>query len=181
LKRSVHSILGIAALLTVVLAVPSARALDGPQANATVSFGLWKSDPALDRFPNASPRSGMANAVIPSQVTIKAGGGVNFIISGFHQVVVYDAGTQPHQIDAANQIVTTGANPNPPVPLINDPANRIYRGPDPSLQPLDQAGAFNQDRVEVVQLSKPGTYLVICGIHPHFVNAGMFGFVKVVP
>jgi len=26
---------------------------------------------------------------------------------------------------------------------------------------------------------KPGRYLVICAVHPHFVDDGMFGFVKV--
>jgi plastocyanin len=37
----------------------------------------------------------------------------------------------------------------------------------------------NQDRIESVRFLKPGRYLVICAVHPHFVNDGMFGFVKV--
>ena len=41
------------------------------------------------------------------------------------------------------------------------------------------AGQMNQDRVESVRFLKPGRYLVICAVHPHFVNDGMFGFVKV--
>jgi hypothetical protein len=32
-----------------------------------------------------------------------------------------------------------------------------------------------------VTLTKPGTYLVICGVLPHFAVDGMFGFVKVLP
>jgi uncharacterized cupredoxin-like copper-binding protein len=40
---------------------------------------------------------------------------------------------------------------------------------------------FVQDRVEVVQFTKPGKYLVICGVHGHFFNDDMFGFVKVRP
>ena len=69
--------------------------------------------------------------------------------------------------------------------LIDDPTNRIYRGQDPSLQPLERASSlkpvpeFLQDRVEVVFFPKPGKYLVICGIRGHFVNDGMFGFVEV--
>jgi hypothetical protein len=34
-------------------------------------------------------------------------------------------------------------------------------------------------RVESVRFLKPGRYLVICAVHPHFVDDGMFGFVKV--
>ena len=56
--------------------------------------------------------------------------------------------------------------------MINDPDRRIYRGLDPRLVP--------QDRVEVVHFANPGTYLVICGVLPHF-NDDMFGFVRVIP
>jgi len=55
-------------------------------------------------------------------------------------------------------------------PLIDDPNNRVYRGPDPRTQ--------SQGRVEVVSFKTPGTYLVICAVRPHFVNDNMFGFVK---
>ena len=64
---------------------------------------------------------------------------------------------------------TTGT---PTVPLINDPANRIYRGLDPTL--------LAADRVEAVCFDEPGTYLVICGILPHF-QGGMWGLVEVLP
>ena len=136
----------------------------------------------LDRFPNLSPRLRNNHELIPNRVAIKAGGAVNFIIGGFHQPIVYSNGTQPTDIDVDNTILTTGPTPTPAVPLINDPTDRIYRGLDPSLQPLDRSGAaFGQDRVEVVHFSRPGTYLVICGIRAHFVNDGMFGFVQVLP
>jgi plastocyanin len=105
--------------------------------------------------------------VIPSEVTIKAGGAVNFVISGFHEPVVYAAGTRPGDIDT-NLFV-----PPPPVALIDDPMNQIYRGLDPRTQ--------SQDRVEAVRLDAPGRYLVICAVHPHFVVDGMFGFVQVLP
>jgi hypothetical protein len=38
-----------------------------------------------------------------------------------------------------------------------------------------------QDRVEVVHFPDPGTFLVICGVLPHFVTDQMYGFVKVNP
>jgi plastocyanin len=151
-------------------------------ANATVSFGSWQTEPPLDRFPNQSPRERNEHQLIPHEVTIKAGGAVNFIISGFHQPIAYDDGTQPEDIDVNTTTTTTGPTPSPAVVLIDDATNRIYRGLDPSLQPLDRSGvAFLQDRVEVVYFPKPGTYLVICGVRGHFVNDGMFGVVTVLP
>ncbi|HLA11132.1 MAG TPA: hypothetical protein VJ023_11125 [Pyrinomonadaceae bacterium] len=145
--------------------------LDGPLSNATVSFGAWMMP--LDRFPNVPPPPpANHHELIPQVAKIKAGGTVNFIIAGLHQVVVYDDGTQPGDIN------TTLLNP-PPMgtpfpPLIDDPNGRLYRGPDPRvLFPL-------LDRVEVVHFANPGTYLVICSVLPHF-NEGMYGFVKVLP
>jgi len=144
-------------------------AIDGPLSNATVSFGGWMTTPPLDRFPNVSNRLANHHRLTPDVAKIKAGGTVNFIIGGFHQVLVYDDGVQPGDIDTTKTVAVT-APPGPP--LIADPNRRIYRGLDPSLLP--------QDRVEVVHFANPGTYLVICGVLPHF-NEGMFGFVRVLP
>jgi plastocyanin len=163
---------------------------DGSPAKATVSFGQWLTDPPLDRFPPSPSNDRLRNEhqLIPHQVKIKAGGAVNFIISGLHQPIVYDDGIRPVDVKTAvgiNTTTTTGPTPSPAVVLIDDPDHRIYRGQDPSLQPLERASSlkpipeFLQDRVEVVFFPNPGTYLVICGVHGHFVNDGMFGFVKV--
>jgi plastocyanin len=152
---------------------------------ATVSFGQWQTGPPeLNRFPNLSPGDRNHHEVIPNEVTIKAGGAVNFLIGGLHQVIVYDDGTQPGNINVDTPTpptTTRGPTPFPPALLIDDATNRIYRGPDPSLQPLDLGGASGRDRVEVVWFQKPGTYLVICGIRGHFVIDGMYGFVTVLP
>jgi hypothetical protein len=139
--------------------------------NVTVSFGAWQTDPPLDRFPNNSPADRNEHQHIPNEVKINAGGAVNFIISGLHQPIVYDDATKPGDIDVNDTTITTGPVPSPAVVLINDDTDRLYRGLYPSL--------FPRDRVEVVHFSKPGTYLVICGVRGHFVNDGMFGFVKV--
>ena len=146
----------------------SNSALDGPLSNATVSFGEWMTP--VDRFPNASLPTANHHELIPRVATIKAGGTINFIIAGFHNINVYADGTQPEDI---NTTLTVPVTQPPGPPLINDPNNRIYRGLDPSLQP--------RDRVEVVRFANPGTYLVICGVFPHFVNDRMYGFVKVLP
>jgi hypothetical protein len=150
--------------------------IDGPLAVATVAFGNWAANPRapLDRFPNLGggpPPTGLPNGhqLIPYEANVKAGGVVNFIIAGFHQVLVYAEGWQPEQINVKNVIPPTAGGP----PLINDANGRLYRGMDPSL--------FPQDRVEAVSFPDAGTYLVICGVLPHFANDHMFGFVKVNP
>lgn len=157
-------ILRISAILALGLA--SAQALAG-HTNATVSFGQWMSSPPLDRFPNSSPRA-FQDFLTPNNVTITPGSSVSFIIAGLHNIIIYDNGTQPSDINVALTRPTTGTPSG--VPIIDDPNKRLYRGLDPSLQP--------RDRVEVVLFQNEGTYLVICGVLPHFAG-GMYGFVHV--
>ena len=161
----IASLIGLVVVLSIALVVPSAVA-DGSKVQATVSFGQWQTDPPFDRFTVPNDRTRNQHALIPHEVKIKAGGAVNFIISGFHEPTIYDAGTQPGDIHS--QLVVPGSSPPG---LIDDPTNRIFRGVDPRT--------VSQDRVESVTFHKPGTYLVICSVQPHFVNDAMFGFVKV--
>jgi len=148
--------------------------VDGPLANATVSFGAWPS--GLDRLtlPFAGPPSGPplpnVHQLIPNTVTIKQGGNVNFIVAGFHNPVVYGPRSRPDTIDTSVLTSVPGAPAAFPK-LIDDPLNRIYRGPNPWTLPFD--------RVEVVNFAKKGTHLVICAFVPHF-DDGMYGWVKVV-
>src|SRR5262245_36693850 len=108
MARSTPSSIGLVAILSMGLVVPSAVAIDGPLASATVSFGQLQTEPPLDRFPNFSDRTRNEHQLIPNTVTIKAGGAVNFIIGGFHQPTVYNAGTLPADIDANNTTPSTG-------------------------------------------------------------------------
>jgi hypothetical protein len=147
-----------------------------PLSLAVVSFGQWKTDVVLDRFPNVSPPPPRNNhQLFPFEAKIKAGGAVSFIISGLHLITVYDDGTEPEQIDVINNLQATTGVPAG-VPVINDPLNRLYRGPDPST-----LGPLTLDRTETVHFARPGRFLVICGIRPHFVNDRMHGFVRVLP
>jgi hypothetical protein len=170
MKRLTIFLTFVLAFCGIGLTASSAMAIDGPLANASVSFGQWETDPPFDRFPNNSDRFRNNHQLIPGTVTIKSGGAVNFIISGLHQPIIYDNGTQPD--DVVETLTTTAAGGQV---LIDDPNDRIYRGLDPSITGRER------DRVEVVLFSKPGTYLVICGVQGHFVNDDMFGFVKVLP
>ena len=141
------------------------RPVEGPLANATINFGAWKTDPALDRFAALSPPNpantpnnpnsitGNHHALTPHDVTIQAGKTVNFVIGGFHHVLIYDDGTQLKSINANAQ------NPFFTL-LIDDPNHRIYRGLNPQT--------VLQDRVETVHFAKAGTFLVICGVSSAF-------------
>jgi plastocyanin len=156
-----------AALVGPVRAQHAHSQVDGPLANATVSFGQWKTDPPLDRM-IASPPPANSHLLIPYTATIKAGGTVNFVIAGLHQVLVYGPGTTLGSINAGLLVPSGPGFP----PLVNDPVNRVYRGLNPAaLFPL-------LDRVEVVKFDSPGTHLVVCGVLPHFSDA-MHGWVKV--
>ena len=151
--------------------------LNGPLASAAVAFGEWNTDPVIDRFPNNSPRTQNNHHLIPGEAVIKAGGSVNFIISGFHHVLVYGDGTKPQDIDVTKLHPTT-VQPGPP--LIDDATNRVYRGLDPSVFPMLPGSTPPQplqDRVEVVRFQNPGRFLVICGVLPHFFDAASGEFI----
>lgn len=156
----------------------------GPLATATVSFGQWRSDPPLDRYPYpqpAGPPPGNVHKVIPYQATIKVGGSVSFIIAGVHQIIVYAPGKRPEEVNSALTRPSQGTPTGVP-PLINDPVDRLYAGLDPTTVHGGPPNPRNplQDRVEVVQFTRKGRHLVICGVQPHFVNDDMYGWVKVV-
>jgi hypothetical protein len=144
----------------------------GPLANATINFGQWKTSPPLNRYPNlALPPAANNHHLLPSTVWIREGGSVTFLISGLHQILVYGPDVQAGDVAPAPLVATTG---NPAgVPLVDNPLNRIYRGPDPSV-----FGTL--DRIESVHFPNRGKYLVICGVLPHFTE-GMFGYVRVLP
>jgi hypothetical protein len=201
MKRTTISIISVLTYCAFALSVSSAMADDEDrQSSATVSFGKWDpNDPELssplDRL-LADPAAGVGNnhLLVPKVVTITEGGAVNFIISGGHVLAVYDHGTKPKDIDSAIEPacafplptsgITTPCSPvnNMGMPvaggILSDTNGRIYRGTFLNTNPA------RRDGVEVVQFSKPGTYLVICARANHFFNPvtqkfEMFGFVKV--
>lgn len=136
--------------------------LPGPLAHATVVFGQWNTP--FDRFDGTFTPANVGHHVSPHDVTIAAGGSVAFLIGGFHLVLVYNDGVVHGDINTG--VLTPGSAP----PLIADATNRLYRGLDPRLNPVD--------RIEVVHFHEPGTYLMACGVLPHFHE--MYGYIKVV-
>ena len=176
MKYSVILIIGVLSFFGAGRNAFSATANDARRSDVTVSFGLWETDPPLDRFFGNPPMGGRNHhEMVPNTTTINisperfSDGGVNFIISGNHVVAIYDDGTRPEDIDPDLLVpgITTAGG------VIDDPDKRIYRGVN------ETAATGARDRVEVVHFSKPGTYLVICALRNHFVNDGMYGFVVV--
>jgi plastocyanin len=172
MNRTTLSVISIALL---AIACPRwAQADDNrnDRESVTVAFGAGL---------NTAQQGNTANHhVLPRVIRVKAGGVVNFVVAGFHQIFVYKPGTEPEDLTV------------PPFPgplFINDFDNLYYLGvnpgPNPPPNPLPPgilplpAGVSNaENRMESVSFSTPGTYLVICNVNPHF-RDGMFAFIKV--
>jgi hypothetical protein len=203
MKRMTLSSIYVLTFIGIVLSASSVIADDRRSDNVAVSFGLWKANEPpppegvgpLDRLlADPGQGAGVNDILIPQKVTIKEGAAVNFIISGGHVLTVYDAGTKPRDIGGdiepncafplPTSGITTPCSPvnNMGVPqaggILSDANGRIYRGAFLNTNPA------RRDGVEVVQFTKPGTYLVICARKSHFIDSAtgefqMFGFVKV--
>ena len=170
------------------------RPLSDKRAVAVVSFGQWDADPArpLDRFPinaEVETRTRNIHLHLPFEAEVDAGGAVTFIISGFHQILIYGPGRELADVKAA----AAGLN-LPPFgpfpPLVNYTTDLVYRGQDPRVLqylplpavPMSTIPAGTAvpvvDRIESVNFKEPGRYLVICGVRPHF-DTDMHGYVTV--
>ena len=201
MKRMTISLIYVLTFIGIALSASLAKADDKDRRETvTVSFGLW--DPnkpdlssPLDRFLGDPAQGvGVNDILVPQKVTIKEGDAVNFIIGGGHVLTIYDDRTKPKDISGdiepncafplPTSGITTPCSPvnNMGVPqaggILSDANGRIYRGAFLNVNPA------RRDGVEVVQFTKPGTYLVICARKFHFIDQDtqefqMFGFVRV--
>jgi plastocyanin len=176
LRSATYSILSLP-VLTALLLLPTLAAADddgNQKASVTVSFGAGLN--------TAQPGNPANHHVLPRTIEIKAGGTVNFVVAGFHQIFVYLPGTGPEDI------VPPAFPPNL---FINQLTNTYYVGINPFNPTMGPPGGANPgtppappgidnglNRTESVSFAEPGTYLVICNVTPHF-NDGMYAFVKV--
>lgn len=138
---------------------------------ATMLFGI---DSLGSPFPPPSGHDQSNHArdnLVPRTVVIDKGGTVTFQMgmAGVHQVAIYEPGTEPDDIDASI-VVFPPTPPCPPVPLIDDPANRVAVLGAQVCQGGPPAPSYT--------FNEPGRYLVICTFVPHF-NVGMYGWVVV--
>ena len=186
------------ATVMALLACPLAGAQDTQQADqhrrgdghdgkiVTVAFGAGLN--------TAQPRNSANHHVLPGVIRVDAGDVVNFVVSGLHVIRVYDSGVKLSDVKAAIPDECE-ANRAPPAEF---PANCFTDGPVPVIPPLGLAVFYEglnsigppppvppfapvsiaQNRVEAISFAKPGRYLVICAVLPHF-NDRMYAVVEV--
>ena len=168
--------MSLIALLVVALsaAIVQAQSDGNSRMGVTVAFG--------GGLNTASPPGIPANHhVLPKTIEIKAGGVVNFAVSGFHQIVVYQPGVEASDIVPPVFVPPTtnlfmnynlgtayyvGINPRNANPATPPPAPPVL---------LDNS----DNRIESVSFATPGVYLVVCNVTPHFARDGMYAYVKV--
>jgi len=167
---------------------------DGPV--VTVAFGAG--------INTAQPGNSANHHVLPPVIKVDAGNIVNFVVSGLHVIRVFDKGVSLKDVKAA---IPVECQTNPPAnaPFPATCASVLAPGPVPVLAatagppatslglPLYYSGlnslsppavppfapvSVDQNRVEAVQFTTPGRYLIICGVLPHF-NDGMAAWVEV--
>lgn len=145
--------------------------------------------------PNAPPTPGNSanHNLLPNEVCITKDGSVNYTVNGFHKIAIYkvkkdttraEVISNPGEFfDIDNLADLTLAN-GAVIPriIIDDPHQRTFLDP---VSPEQYVFANPADSV-TVDFGRPGRYLVICTVLPHFLdagpaaNGGMFGFVDVV-
>lgn len=150
--------------------------------NASFGRGLNTASP---------PGNPLNHVVLPKQISVKAGGVVDFGVAGFHDIVIFKPGVKlADLLDGTGQLpVFPPVFVIPPDPTAALPASSAfladliyYRGINPAGGPLATAPVVSPsnatNRGEPVTFLEPGTYLVICNVRPHLLD-GMYGYVKV--
>lgn len=151
------------------LIVCSSSTFAAPPSNATMQFGNTGTGSPFPPPLGHDESVHAADKLVPRTVVISVGGTVDFVLSNpVHGIAVYAPGTEPDDLNTATAGFLGG--PCPPVPYLNDPAERRVQFP-----PLCAGG----NPVGSYQFMAPGRYLVICTFLPHLFDADMFGWVIV--
>jgi hypothetical protein len=143
----------------------SLQADDDTPVRVTVSFGSGLN--------TAQPGNSANHHVLPKTISVQVNGVVNFAVSGFHQIYVYNPGKKVADVHGAD----------PAALFIDDKTDLFYEGlrpgggPPPGI-PVTTNPSNASNRVESVSFSKPGRYLVICNVSPHFAD-GMWAWIRV--
>src|SRR5215470_4593870 len=94
MRCSTLSLMGLVAMLCLGLAAPVAQAEQGEAQRLSVQA-------AFGRGLNTAQVGNKVNeAILPNNIEVDLDGVVHFLVSGFHQVVVYKPGTTPEDIQA---------------------------------------------------------------------------------
>ncbi|HET6568880.1 MAG TPA: hypothetical protein VFG50_13010 [Rhodothermales bacterium] len=134
---------------------------------ATVLFGRSTGSPFFP--PGEHDASSHAQDKLQPRTTVIATGGtVTFEVAPFHYPAIYEPGIEPEDIDTQEIEQEEGC----PIPSIDDEEGRIAEGePNCTLPPQTVPWSYT--------FEKPGRYLVICQMLPHFVDSNMYGWVVV--
>src|SRR5688572_2896600 len=124
----------------------SAQSDGNSRMSVTVSFGVGLN--------TAQPGNAANHHVLPRVIEVKAGGVVNFVVAGFHQIFVYEPGKGVDDVEGP----VAGSF------FINDLEGLYYQGLAPAPPTTNPSNAIN--RVESVGFFEPGVYLVICNVRP---------------
>jgi plastocyanin len=150
-RRVARLALAIGSTLALIATPVSAGSGD-----TTVKFGMpWTGSDCVPPacFDDASFHA--KDTITPAVVSIPVGSTLTAAVAGFHQAVLYEAGTRLSDIE-----------PNPlSFPFVNDPDGVIAAAPP--LTDLEYT------------FTSPGRYLLICNITPHFEEARMYAVVIV--
>lgn len=142
---------------------------DDDRASVTVSWGAGLN--------TAQPRNSANHHVVPREIRVRKDGVVNFVVAGFHQIIVFQPGVVLGQI----VVPTSGLFIYEPAPPTSLPVQfigvRTAGGPPPVI-PSTANPSNAQNRVESVSFADTGDYLAICNVLPHFVD-GMWAMIKV--
>lgn len=141
----------------------------GARSSVTVSFGAGLN--------TAQPGNAVNHHVLPGVIKVKKGGVVNFVVAGFHQIIVFQPGVVTGQI----VVPATGLfifNSLPPSSLPTLYVGLRTAGGPPPGTPATAEPSNASNRVESVSFPTAGDYLVICNVVPHY-RDGMIATVKV--
>jgi hypothetical protein len=178
--KSLRASVVAVSVLAVSLAGPAVKAKDKTPGSITVAFGAGLNTAQPGNTPN--------HHIIPQELKVritkaeKLNGDVvvvpatvNFVVSGFHEVWVYQNGVTLEEVAAHVPAAGTFVNYD-----INVFAKGVFPGTpstfaDATVFPRSSA----QNRTDSFGFSTPGKYLVICNVRGHFLD-GMYAWIKVV-
>jgi hypothetical protein len=167
------------AVLACTLASSSIHADEKTPPNITVAFGAGLN--------TAQPGNVLNHHVIPQEFTVRitkarkldgtlvyVPATVNFVVSGFHWIWVYNSGVRLSEV--RRNIPTTGT-------FVNYDVNVFAKGVDPGTPPTFANASVNpsgvMNRTDSFGFSVPGRYLVICNVRGHLLD-GMYAWINVI-
>lgn len=190
MKRSRKLVSVVLAGAAFICAVASASAEDDRPGRkiVTVAFGAGLN--------TAQPGNPQNHHILPRIIELEAGDVINFVVAGLHVIRVYDRGVELHHVrrEIPDECEVNPIPPDtfpsncfigpPPVPVIPQLGLAVhYEGLNPMSPPETPPFAPRstaENRVESVAFLRPGRYLVICAVLPHF-NDRMRAWVEVRP